>query len=73
MQRVLTLQNDESTDRGKNAYRQMTDFYNGKPLNVRRMEMPDGMQKDKAVKFDKEKQEFSFSAIRQEWKRGLRM
>ncbi len=51
----------------------MTDFYNGKPLNVRRMETPDGMQKDKAVKFDKEKQEFSFSAIRQEWKRGLRM
>lgn len=52
---------------------QMTDFYNGKPLNVRRMETPDGVQKDKAVKFDKEKQDFSFSAIRQERKRGLRM
>lgn len=57
----------------KFTYQQMTDFYNGKPLNVRRMEMPDGVQKDKAVKFDKEKQEFSFSAIRQERKRGLRM
>lgn len=52
---------------------QMTDFYNGKPLNVRRMETPDGVQKDKTVKFDKEKQDFSFSAIRQERKRGLRM
>lgn len=53
--------------------RQMTDFYNGKPLNVRRMETPDGVQKDRTVRFDKEKQEFSFSAIRQERKRGLRM
>lgn len=57
----------------KFTYQQMTDFYNGKPLNVRRMEMPDGVQKDKAVKFDKEKQDFSFSAIRQERKKGLRM
>lgn len=57
----------------KFTYQEMTDFYNGKPLNVRRMEMPDGVQKDKAVKFDKEKQEFSFSAIRQERKKGLRM
>lgn len=57
----------------KFTYQQMTDFYNGKPLNVRRMEMPDGVQKDKAVKFDKEKQDFSFSAIRQERKRGLRI
>lgn len=47
----------------------MTDFYNGKPLNVRRMETPNGVQKDKAVKFDKEKQDFSFSAIRQERKK----
>lgn len=57
----------------KFTYQQMTDFYNGKPLNVCRMEMPNGVQKDKAVKFDKEKQDFSFSAIRQERKRGLRM
>lgn len=57
----------------KFTYQQMTDFYNGKPLNVRRMETPDGVQKDKAVKFDKEKQDFSFSAIRQERKRGVRM
>lgn len=57
----------------KFTYQQMTDFYNGKPLNIRRMEMPDGVQKDKAVKFDKEKQDFSFSAIRQERKKGLRM
>lgn len=57
----------------KFTYQQMTDFYNGKPLNVRRMETPDGVQKDKAVKFDKEKQDFSFSAIRQERKKGLRM
>lgn len=57
----------------KFTYQQMTDFYNGKPLNLRRMEMPDGVQKDKAVKFDKEKQDFSFSAIRQERKKGLRM
>ena len=57
----------------KFTYQQMTDFYNGKPLNVLRMEMPDGVQKDKAVKFDKEKQDFSFSAIRQERKRGVRM
>lgn len=32
----------------------MTDFYNGKPLNVKRMETPGGVQKDKSVKFDKE-------------------
>ena len=57
----------------KFTYQQMTDFYNGKPLNVRRMETPDGVQKDKAVKFDKEKQDFSFSAIRQERKKGLRI
>ena len=57
----------------KFTYQQMTDFYNGKPLNVRRMETPDGVQKDKTVKFNKEKQDFSFSAIRQERKRGLRM
>ena len=57
----------------KFTYQQMTVFYNGKPLNVRRMETPDGVQRDKAVKFDKEKQDFSFSAIRQERKRGLRM
>ncbi len=57
----------------KFTYQEMTDFYNGKPLNVHRMEMPDGVQKDKAVKFDKEKQDFSFSAIRQERKKGLRM
>lgn len=29
----------------KFTYQQMTDFYNGKPLNVRRMEMPDGYRK----------------------------
>lgn len=57
----------------KFTYQQMTDFYNGKPLNIRRMETPDGVQKDKAVKFDKEKQDFSFSPIRQERKKGLRM
>lgn len=57
----------------KFTYRQMTDFYNGKPLNVRRMETPGGVQKDKAVKFDKEKQDFSFFPIRQERKKGLRV
>lgn len=57
----------------KFTYQQMTDFYNGKPLNICRMETPDGVQKDKAVKFDKEKQDFSFSPIRQERKKGLRM
>ncbi len=57
----------------KFTYRQMADFYNGKPLNVRRMDMPDGVRKDKAVKFDKETQGFSFSPIRQERKKGLRM
>ena len=51
----------------------MTDFYNGKPLNVKRMETPDGVQKDKAVRFDKETGDFSFSAIRQERKKGLKM
>lgn len=57
----------------KFTYRQMTDFYNGKPLNVKRMETPDGTQKDKAVKFDKERWDFSFSPIQQERKKGLRM
>ena len=57
----------------KFSYRQMTDFYNGKPLEVKRMETPDGVQKDKAVKFDKETGKFSFSDIRQERKRGLKM
>ena len=36
----------------------MTDFYNGKPLEVKRMETPDGVQKDKAVNFDKETGKF---------------
>ena len=49
------------------------DFYNGKPLNVKRMETPGGVQKDKSVKFDKETGGFSFSDIRQERKRGLKM
>ena len=57
----------------KFTYQQMTDFYNGKPLNVRRMETPDGVQKDKSVRFDKEKQDFSFSDIRQERKKRLRI
>lgn len=57
----------------KFTYQQMTDFYNGKPLNVKRMETPDGVQKDKAVKFNKEKQDFSFSTIQQERKKGLRL
>ena len=51
----------------------MTDFYNGKPLEMKRMETPGGVQKDKAVKFDKETGGFSFSDIRQERKRGLKM
>lgn len=57
----------------KFTYQQMIDFYNGKPLNVKRMETPDGTQKDKAVKFDKERWDFSFSPIQQERKKGLRM
>ena len=44
----------ESLTGEKFSYRQMTDFYNGKPLNVKRMETPGGVQKDKSVKFDKE-------------------
>ena len=63
----------ESLTGEKFSYRQMTDFYNGKPLEVKRMETPDGVQKDKAVKFDKETGKFSFSDIRQERKRGLKM
>lgn len=57
----------------KFTYQQMTDFYHGKPLNVKRMETPDGIQKDKTVKFDKERWDFSFSPIQQERKKGLRM
>ena len=63
----------ESLTGEKFSYRQMTDFYNGKPLDVKRMETPDGVQKDKSVKFDKETGKFSFSDIRQERKRGLKM
>ena len=63
----------ESLTGEKFSYRQMTDFYNGKPLEVKRMETPDGVQKDKSVKFDKETGGFSFSDIRQERKRGLKM
>ena len=63
----------ESLTGEKFSYRQMTDFYNGKPLEVKRMEMPDGVQKDKAANFDKETGKFSFSDIRQERKRGLKM
>ena len=37
------------------------------------METPDGVQNDKAVKFDKETEKFSFSDIRLERKRGLKM
>lgn len=33
----------------------------------------DGVQKDKAVKFDKENRDFSFSPIRQERKKGVRI
>ena len=53
----------ESLTGEKFSYRQMTDFYNGKPLNVKRMETPGGVQKDKSVKFDKETGGFSFSDI----------
>ena len=71
---IYTLNNlMESLTGEKFSYRQMTDFYNGKPLNVKRMETPDGVQKDKAVRFDKETGDFSFSAIRQERKKGLKM
>ena len=71
---IYTLNNlMESLTGEKFSYRQMTDFYNGKPLNVERMETPDGVQKDKAVRFDKETGDFSFSAIRQERKRELKM
>ena len=63
----------ESLTGEKFSYRQMTDFYNGKLLNVKRMETPDGVQKDKSVKFDKETGKFSFSDIRQERIRGLKM
>lgn len=63
----------ESLTGEKFSYRQMTDFYNGKPLDVKRMETQDGVQKDKSVKFDKETGKFSFSDIRQERKRGLKM
>ena len=71
---IYTLNNlMESLTGEKFSYRQMTDFYNGKPLNVKWMETPDGVQKDKAVRFDKETGDFSFSAIRQERKKGLKM
>lgn len=71
---IYTLNNlMEGLTGEKFSYRQMTDFYNGKPMNVKRMDTPDGVQKDKAVKFDKETGDFSFSDIRQERKRGLKM
>ena len=63
----------ERTTGEKFTYGQMKDFYNGKPLNVKRMETPGGVQQDKAVKFDKETRKFSFSDIRLERKRGMKM
>ena len=63
---VYTLnQPDGKPDGEKFSYRQMTDFYNGKPLEVKRMETPDGVQKTRRWKFDKETGVFSFSEIRQ--------
>lgn len=70
---IYTLNNlMESLTGEKFSYRQMADFYNGKPLDVKRVETPDGVQKDKAVRFDRETGDFSFSAIRQEQKRGIK-
>ena len=63
----------ESLTGEKFSYRQMTDFYNGKLLNVKRMEPPVGVLLYKFLLFDKETVKFSFSDIRQERKRGLKM
>jgi hypothetical protein len=44
-----------------------------KTVKRRSIKTPSSVHNDKAMKFDKDKQEFSFSVIRQERKKGLRM
>lgn len=52
---------------------QMENFYNGTPLKVKSIQTPKGELKDTMVKFDKEKQEFTFSPAKQEKKNRLKI
>ena len=73
----------------KFTYGQMADFYGGKPMAVKYMELPEGLLKDREVTFDRQKEKFRIAPIsqkeeqkeeqkqgerqRQERKRGLKM
>lgn len=57
----------------KFEFYQMENFYNGTPLRVNRIQTPKGELKDTVVRFDKEKQEFSFSPFRQDKKNRLKI
>ena len=74
---------------GKFTYGQMADFYGGKPMAVKCIEVPDGFLKDREVTFDRQKEKFRIARSarrknrrrnrsrgngeRQERKRGLKM
>ena len=52
---------------------QMENFYGGKPLKVNHIHTPKGELKNTTVKFDKEKEEFSFATLSQQQKKGRRL
>lgn len=52
---------------------QMESFYAGKPLKVNHIHTPKGELKNTMVKFNKEKEEFSFAPLSQQQKKGRRL
>lgn len=49
----------------KFSFTQMKEFYEGKPMAVKRMEIPEGFLIDKEVTFDKHSGKFRFAPLRQ--------
>lgn len=50
---------------GKFTYGQMADFYGGKPMAVKCIEVPDGFLKDREVTFDRQKETFRIAPLSQ--------
>lgn len=49
----------------KFTYGQMADFYGGKPITVKYMELPEGLLKDREVTFDRQQEKFRITPISQ--------
>ena len=49
----------------KFTYGQMADFYGGKPMAVKYMDLPEGLLKDREVTFDRQKEKFRIAPISQ--------